>query len=188
MSLSWSWTPCTDWRKLPPNLCSHLQRGACSGAGNAQHSSDLRQSAGQAWVLPLASSVLFRSSRPECDLWSLDACAVLVAIEADTSEPVAITGGLLATRWNPSHACPLKISLPAPFRNLWSSRDSSFVGFTLLGLFVLDRLHGIIAVLFSETPGQQPEGELPKGKRLQTAARHGVLKLISQNRHSKRKL
>lgn len=59
----------------------------------------------------------------------------------------------------------LKISLPAaPFRNLQATQHSSFVGFTLLELFVQDRLHGIIAVLFNETPGQQHNGELPKGK------------------------
>jgi len=79
---------------------------------------------------------------------------VLVAVKVDSSEPVAITSELLATRWNPSHACPHKISLPvAPLRNSQATQRSSFMGFTLLGLFSLDRLHSVIAVLFNETPG-----------------------------------
>lgn len=70
-----------------------------------------------------------------CGPWML--VQVLVDIEVGTSQPVASTGDLLATRWNPRHACPLKISLPAaPFRNLQATQHSSFLGFTLLGLVV----------------------------------------------------
>lgn len=61
-----------------------------------------------------------------CGLWML--VQVLVTIEVDASEPVAITGDLLATRWNPSYACLLKIPLPAaPFRNLQATEH--FCGF-----------------------------------------------------------
>lgn len=56
----------------------------------------------------------------------------LVAIEVDISEPVAITGTLLATKWNPSHASPLQDALPvAPLRNSQATQGSSWIGFIL---------------------------------------------------------
>lgn len=70
--LSWSWAPCTDWRKLQPNLHSQVQLGSHSGVANSQHSANPRKAVGQ--VLLFVSSVLLRSLWSECDLCCLDEC------------------------------------------------------------------------------------------------------------------
>lgn len=103
----------------------------------------------------------------DLDAWksSLDAWKRPVAIEVDIWAPLALTGGLLATRWNPSHACLLKLSLPkAPYRTC--RQLSSPLPWVL-------PFSG--AALFKRSPGLHGNAQ---EKILQAAARHGVLKLM----------
>lgn len=108
----------------------------------------------------LTPSLLLPPSWPAPDLCSSDACTIPVAIEAGIWAPVAITGGLLATRWNPSHACLQTLAAKSSFQNLQAAQCSSSVGFTFLGLFVPNRLQGTGAALFEEIPG--PMGTCPR--------------------------
>lgn len=101
-------------------------------AGDAQYLPNPGKSAGQS-----------RGSPQPCiaapHLCSLDASTRPVAIEGDVWAPVAVTGGLLATRWNPSHAWLLKLSLPkAPFRTCRNS-VLLFCGFCTSGVLGLRR-------------------------------------------------
>lgn len=96
---------------------------SCSGTGSAQHWSHQGHSPPWCHSYPHGWSWT-------CGPWM--SVQVLVAIEVDISEPVAIAGNLLATRWNPSHASPLQDALPAaPLGNLQATQGSSCVGFIL---------------------------------------------------------